>query len=452
MSSDNGNNDLTDPNEQNVTINNNEGNNNESNNIIDNDSNNNNISDNNECNTNNDSNDNNDNNDDIKREFQELKKEISEMKKDINEISEIKNSVNEIKSLLTKFINCNIEIKKETGESSISNSNNEPIKNTTTVNITKSSNNSGITETPKTESKENDKNNPIVLLNEQEPIYDKRIKYFAKALNINNIKADITKYKCLMTIPEIKIKDNYKNDKKVEETIKNFKNIINELNESIKNKLNNYFEIYEYFVYLTTEQIDLNNIINMAYNNFNYNPKIIQFFMDRFTLVSNKINEIQNKYQTIRTSLTDSVNNTIKEHESKITNCKFENYISTGEKQNTNNMKNTSYLYTNINNFYQFYDINNAKKINLDVKILLTQLNRIRLLNVCPCAAYLFKKGNSYNNITPLKINNPLQKDTENLLLERYRDQIYDNEFIYNNLSFYLNKNSFYDDTYKIIV
>ena len=64
----------------------------------------------------------------------------------------------------------------------------------------------------------------------------------------------------------------------------------------------------------------------------------------------------------------------------------------------------------------------------------------------------MYKKGNTVNNITAMELIDSLQQPTENILLERYKDQINDNEFLFNNLSFHSNKNSFYDDSYKIII
>eukprot|EP00833_Pecoramyces_ruminatium_P004051 jgi/Orpsp1_1/1178083/evm.model.c7180000063966.1 len=114
----------------------------------------------------------------------------------MNEISEIKNNVNDIKSMLQSFISnsvkddrlalkessstTDVKIIKATQNNDKSNINNN--NNDNNVNSNNAINNNA--NNNKVNIGSNNKNPPIEIIDEQEPIYDQRIKYIAEGLNI----------------------------------------------------------------------------------------------------------------------------------------------------------------------------------------------------------------------------------------------------------------------------
>jgi len=279
--------------------------------------------------------------------------------------------------------------------------------------------------TSKIESDKDEKNKPIKIINEQEPIYDKRIKYIADALNIN-YENDIKSYKekCKLCDPQEYL-------------------FVDEAYEEVAKWINWYFEIIKYIIYLKVEQKDLNDIIKVAYKKYDCNPKIIKILMDRFTEITNKINQVNNKYNDMISNLKNYVPEEITEN-NKIVKQAIQN-IEFGTKSAFKPSRDK--LIYNNSSFHI-----NTDEIDKYVDKILLHLNRIRLININPSSSLLYKKVNTVNKMPIIELIDSIQQPTEDLLFERYKDKLYDNEFLFNNLSFYLNKNSFYDGSFKIII
>ncbi|OUM69384.1 hypothetical protein PIROE2DRAFT_2685 [Piromyces sp. E2] len=436
-------------------------------------------------------------------EVLEMKKcmnEISEIKKNIDEVLEIKHSINDLKSLLTNFLNPK-DGNKDNSNNSLSQSkqqtdndklninninNNENNIDSTNNNKTllqnldnsgnvnnndisnddsqnekcnndnlnlKNSSNKGNTDIPEFSSEENSETNlsndtienktdsntdnhetineienqvnneeikrPIEAIGEQEPIYDQRIKYIAKALKIDfftNIDKKIT-VGCSV-----------------------------ETKEKIKESLKKIFEIREYLFYLETEKKDLINVIEMAYKtNFN-NFSSIRTLTERLDMLSIKINQIYKKCDIIKQSSDNEIYlkyDDINDNDIKNVEVCYSLDARKKRQLSTFNIFIKEFMPYSSDKFYMEYQF--------QISFILTQLNRIRLMFVCPSASLLFKKDNCFKNITTFSINIPSQNTTESLLLGKYKDNIYKYEYYLNKFSFYLNKNSFYNDSYNVI-
>jgi len=399
----------------------------------------------------------------FEEKFKEVKKEIYVIKRRIDdipkiedkldEITEIRKNVKELKLLLTNFINSKKEeikedeatLPEERGDSDnsktpdhpiINNNNNESNNDSTTISkiesvISKIESTTSKIETTtskiesttsKIESDKDEKNKPIKIINEQEPIYDKRIKYIADALNIN-YENDIKSYKekCKLCDPQEYL-------------------FVDEAYEEVAKWINWYFEIIKYIIYLKVEQKDLNDIIKVAYKKYDCNPKIIKILMDRFTEITNKINQVNNKYNDMISNLKNYVPEEITEN-NKIVKQAIQN-IEFGTKSAFKPSRDK--LIYNNSSFHI-----NTDEIDKYVDKILLHLNRIRLINIYPSSSLLYKKVNTVNKMPIIELIDSIQQPTEDLLFERYKDKLYDNEFLFNNLSFYLNKNSFNDGSFK---
>jgi len=281
--------------------------------------------------------------------------------------------------------------------------------------------------TSKIESDKDEKNKPIKIINEQEPIYDKRIKYIADALNIN-YENDIKSYKekCKLCNPQ-----EY--------------SFVDEAYEEVAKWINWYFEIIKYIIYLKVEQKDLNDIIKVAYKKYDCNPKIIKILMYRFTEITNKINQVNNKYNDMISNLKNYVPEEITENNNYIDKQAIRNEFGPNVQSAFKPFREK--LICHNSSFHI-----NTDEIDKYVDKILLHLNRIRLINIYPSSSLLYKKVNTVNKMPIIELIDSIQQPTEDLLFERYKDKLYDNEFLFNNLSFYLNKNSFYDGSFKIII
>jgi len=266
-------------------------------------------------------------------------------------------------------------------------------------------------------------NQSIEVIDEQEPIYDQRIKYIAKALKIDfftNID------KCINV------------------------SCSTETKEKMKESLKKVFEIREYLFYLEAEKKDLINVIEMAYK-MNYGDfKSFKKLTERLDTLNIKVNQIYKKCDTVKQSMNSDIYLKIEDiNDNDIKNAEsiLESMINIDAKKkrklNELNSFITEFIPYSNDKFYMEYQY--------QISYILTQLNRIRLMFVCPNASLLFKKDNSFKNITTYCINIPSQNTTESLLLGKYKDHIYDFEYHSNKYSFYLNKNSFYDNSYNVI-
>ncbi|ORY70659.1 hypothetical protein LY90DRAFT_667305 [Neocallimastix californiae] len=281
--------------------------------------------------------------------------------------------------------------------------------------------------TSKIESDKDEKNKPIKIINEQEPIYDKRIKYIADALNIN-YENDIKSYKekCKLCNPQ-----EY--------------SFVDEAYEEVAKWINWYFEIIKYIIYLKVEQKDLNDVIKVAYKKYDCNPKIIKILMYRFTEITNKINQVNNKYNDMISNLKNYVPEEITENNNYIDKQAIRNEFGPNVQSAFKPFREK--LICHNSSFHI-----NTDEIDKYVDKILLHLNRIRLINIYPSSSLLYKKVNTVNKMPIIELIDSIQQPTEDLLFERYKDKLYDNEFLFNNLSFYLNKNSFYDGSFKIII